>query len=424
MHKTLQEAACRTIRAQSSGGASGKVRRLNSGSRSSVMATSDGGGGERGRRKRRAWRQPRHEPGSPPVATSVTATTTEPRASASRAVDTASTIVGSAARTAATDTSQSLASGARSPCSLTAGETKGLTKEEERQRDDGAAQLLPEPSNAGGERLQDSVVEIDGSAMEGGGQVLRNVVTLGCLVRRAVRVIRVRGGRSKPGLRPQHLAGLRLIGQLCGGKLAGDDVNSTRVEFWPGSVRNGDYSADTQTAGSVTVKKTEEFFAKRQKFMSRSTTLLLQVSLPCLLFAPPTSSSTLTLRGGTNADMAPPIDYITKVFKPTVGKFGITFDCKLKKRGFYPRGGGEVVVKPHPLVNITPATITEPGQVVSVSIHSFVAGTAPEKIAQQMAQAARQQVAKQLPGVAIETKVVCETANTAFGNGLWHYCGG
>ncbi|CAI8038956.1 RNA 3'-terminal phosphate cyclase [Geodia barretti] len=404
MHKTLQEAACRTIRAQSSGGASGKVRRLNSGSRSSVMATSDGGGGERGRRKRRAWRQPRHEPGSPPVATSVTATTTEPRASASRAVDTASTIVGSAARTAATDTSQSLASGARSPCSLTAGETKGLTKEEERQRDDGAAQLLPEPSNAGGERLQDSVVEIDGSAMEGGGQVLRNVVTLGCLVRRAVRVIRVRGGRSKPGLRPQHLAGLRLIGQLCGGKLAGDDVNSTRVEFWPGSVRNGDYSADTQTAGS--------------------TTLLLQVSLPCLLFAPPTSSSTLTLRGGTNADMAPPIDYITKVFKPTVGKFGITFDCKLKKRGFYPRGGGEVVVKPHPLVNITPATITEPGQVVSVSIHSFVAGTAPEKIAQQMAQAARQQVAKQLPGVAIETKVVCETANTAFGNGLWHYCGG
>ena len=332
MHKTLQEAACRTIRAQSSGGASGKVRRLNSGSRSSVMATSDGGGGERGRRQRRAWRQPRHEPGSPPVATSVTATTTEPRASASRAVDTASTIVGSAARTAATDTSQSIASGARSPCSLTAGETKGLTKEEERQRDDGAAQLLPEPSNAGGERLQDSVVEIDGSAMEGvgnnnycmliialcrlllqGGQVLRNVVTLGCLVRRAVRVIRVRGGRSKPGLRPQHLAGLRLIGQLCGGKLAGDDVNSTRVEFWPGSVRNGNYSADTQTAGSVTVKKTEEFFAKRQKFMSRSTTLLLQVSLPCLLFAPPTSSSTLTLRGGTNADMAPPIDYITKV---------------------------------------------------------------------------------------------------------------
>ena len=169
MHKTLQEAACRTIRAQSSGGTSGKVRRLNSGSRSSVMATSDGGGGERERRKRRAWRQPRHEAGSPPVATSVTATTTEPGASASRAVDTAPMIVGSAARTVATDTSQSLAGGARNPCSLTAGETKDSTKEEKRQRDDAAAQLLPEPSSAGGERSQDSIVEIDGSAMEGVG---------------------------------------------------------------------------------------------------------------------------------------------------------------------------------------------------------------------------------------------------------------
>lgn len=84
-----------------------------------------------------------------------------------------------------------------------------------------------------------------------GGQILRNAVTLGCLVQRSVRVVNVRGGRSKPGLRHQHLAGLRLIGQLCGGKLVGDNVNSTRVEFWPGSVQNGDYSADTQTAGSV-----------------------------------------------------------------------------------------------------------------------------------------------------------------------------
>ena len=70
-------------------------------------------------------------------------------------------------------------------------------------------------------------------------------------MRRPLRVVKVRGGRSKPGLRPQHLAGLNLIGQLCGGKLVGDTVNSTTVEFWPGSVRNGDYTADTQTAGFV-----------------------------------------------------------------------------------------------------------------------------------------------------------------------------
>ena len=51
-----------------------------------------------------------------------------------------------------------------------------------------------------------------------------------------------------------------------------------------------------------------------------------------------------------------------------------------------------MVVKPHPLTNITPATITEPGLVVLVSIHSYVAGVVAEKIASQMAQAAKQQV--------------------------------
>lgn len=82
-----------------------------------------------------------------------------------------------------------------------------------------------------------------------GGQILRNSVALGCLMGRPVRVKNIRAGRSKPGLRPQHLAGLHLIGQLCNGSLVGDNVSSTMVEFCPGSIRNGDYSADTQTAG-------------------------------------------------------------------------------------------------------------------------------------------------------------------------------
>ena len=44
---------------------------------------------------------------------------------------------------------------------------------------------------------------------------------------------------------------------------------------------------------------------------SRSICLMLQAALPCLLFAPETSR--LVLRGGTNADMAPPIDYVVQV---------------------------------------------------------------------------------------------------------------
>ena len=37
----------------------------------------------------------------------------------------------------------------------------------------------------------------------------------------------------------------------------------------------------------------------------------MQLALPCLLYAPETSK--LILKGGTNAEMAPPIDYMTDV---------------------------------------------------------------------------------------------------------------
>ena len=43
----------------------------------------------------------------------------------------------------------------------------------------------------------------------------------------------------------------------------------------------------------------------------RSICLLLQIALPCLLFAK--ERSELILRGGTDVDMAPPIDYTLKV---------------------------------------------------------------------------------------------------------------
>ena len=63
---------------------------------------------------------------------------------------------------------------------------------------------------------------------------------------------------------------------------------------------------------------------------SRSIGLLLQVALPCLAFAQ--GSSTLILKGGTNADYAPQIDYTMEIFKPLAKKFGLDFSCNIIKR--------------------------------------------------------------------------------------------
>lgn len=64
---------------------------------------------------------------------------------------------------------------------------------------------------------------------------------------------------------------------------------------------------------------------------NRSAALLLQVSLPLTFFCP--SPVTLNLKGGTNAEMAPQIDYITEIFRPNLQRFGATFDFDLVRRG-------------------------------------------------------------------------------------------
>jgi RNA 3'-terminal phosphate cyclase (ATP) len=67
-------------------------------------------------------------------------------------------------------------------------------------------------------------------------------------------------------------------------------------------------------------------------------TLLLQISLPILLFAPSTTASTLTLKGGTNATNAPQIDYIQHVFLPFARRhFGLNVDLDVRRRGYFPK---------------------------------------------------------------------------------------
>ncbi|KAF7359433.1 RNA 3'-terminal phosphate cyclase [Mycena sanguinolenta] len=230
---------------------------------------------------------------------------------------------------------------------------------------------------------------IDGSVLEGGGQILRNSISLSALLGKPINIEKVRNSRKPPGLKNQHrtgvssrhnlagsahsssFAGIELAAKIASAQLTGATNGSSDVSFTPKRITPGDYTADSVTAGAVA--------------------LLLQISLPILLFARSPTPSTLTLKGGTNATLAPQVDYIQHVFLPFATRhFGLKVDVDVRRRGYFPKGGGEVHVTVFPGVDgakLTAASVLERGAVTRIGGIAHVAGL-PAHLAKTMADSA------------------------------------
>ncbi|MHA1935367.1 MAG: RNA 3'-terminal phosphate cyclase [Candidatus Thorarchaeota archaeon] len=188
------------------------------------------------------------------------------------------------------------------------------------------------------------MIEIDGSYGEGGGQILRTSVSLSALTLEPVRVTNIRAGRPNPGLRRQHIAGIDLTARLVNAEVKGLNVGSEKIEFIPKQRRGGEFAYDVGTAGSVS--------------------LVLQAALPPALLSP--EPVHFKLRGGTDVSWSPPVDYMSNVFSHMLGKMGASIQLTQKKRGHYPKGGGEVTCIVEPMERITPLTLTNFGKIDSV----------------------------------------------------------
>ncbi len=176
------------------------------------------------------------------------------------------------------------------------------------------------------------MLHLDGSYGEGGGQIVRTSLSLAALLGREVRLDNIRAGRSKPGLKAQHVTGVRALAHITRAEVEGADLHSQALIFKPRAAQAGKFFFDvaekTGSAGSVS--------------------LIAQTLLLPLLRAGDPSS--LTIRGGTHVAWSPPAHYLMHVFGPALAEMGAEVGISLEKWGWYPRGGGEMhfTIKPAP----------------------------------------------------------------------------
>lgn len=213
------------------------------------------------------------------------------------------------------------------------------------------------------------MIEIDGSYGEGGGQLVRTAIALSAITRKPARIVNVRARRDKPGLAPQHLAALRAVAAICDASSEGLELGSTAISFSPGRLRGGTYRFDVGTAGSVT--------------------LVLQAVLPALLACGAPARAVIT--GGTDVRQAPPVDYLAEVLLRHLARLGAAARLAVTRRGYYPRGGGEIAVEVAP-DGLRPFNWSAPGKLRALGGAAHVANL-PAHIAERMRNAALAQLA-------------------------------
>jgi RNA 3'-terminal phosphate cyclase (ATP) len=240
------------------------------------------------------------------------------------------------------------------------------------------------------------MIEVDGSFGEGGGQVLRSAVALAAVLSKEIHVFNIRAGRAEPGIRPQHMTGVKAAAQLCSGELKGLEVGSTEFAFKPGKLRAGTFRFDVGTAGSVT--------------------LVLQTLMPILVFTP--GNVQLEITGGTDVKWSPPIDYLRLVILPILKKIGYQGDLEIVRRGHYPKGGGLVKFSTRSPSTLQPLIDDQPGSISGILGISH-AVSLPRHVAERQAAAARKCLEEaRLPSPSIDLEVIDDKRQLGPGSGI------
>jgi RNA 3'-terminal phosphate cyclase (ATP) len=206
------------------------------------------------------------------------------------------------------------------------------------------------------------LIHLEGTTLEGGGQLLRLATCLSALTTTPIRITSIRGKRSGGGgLKAQHLTSVQWLSEASNAKVKGMGLKSKDLTFKPSGAckRNG----WDEEGGEITIKQSTP----------GSVNLVFQAILPYILFSGGDGSGEavrLKITGGTNVSNSPSCDYVEQVLLPMLALIGFpTMHAQIHWRG-WSQGStnlGSVSYTVTPLTKQLPAFhLTERGDIKTI----------------------------------------------------------
>ncbi len=245
------------------------------------------------------------------------------------------------------------------------------------------------------------MITLDGSYGEGGGQILRTALALSTLLQKPFEINNIRKGREQSGLKNQHLHCIKALKELCNSYAEGAEIGSTYVKYEPGKFKPQTMSLDIGTAGSIT--------------------LMMQSLLLPAIFAQ--GKVRYRIKGGTDVKWSMPFDYFNNIFLPQLRRYA-EIDCKIIRRGYYPKGGGQIdlTIKPKFAFfdkNLPKINLVEQGKLIQVKGISHASKDLEKaEVAERQAKAAKLVLSSLNCPVQIKSEYA-ESLSTGSGITLW-----
>ena len=190
-------------------------------------------------------------------------------------------------------------------------------------------------------------LEIDGSLGEGGGAILRLSAAYSVLFKKPITIKNIRANRPNPGLRLQHLLGLKTLANLTNSKLSNCKIGTKEITLIPNTKNElkSNISLSINTAASIGL-------------------LLQPIQVTCLGFNKPEKIEIKIRGGGTFGKWAPGLNYLKAVTYKIFETSGLKSKIDILKHGFYPKGGSQVNCHIYPPPKtLNPINLTELGNV-------------------------------------------------------------